>query len=233
MISEIDFANRYTSFWHQCLPWGENTVREINRNVREFTNPRPDRGERQDLVGELGFRLFAARISEGRISSNASVEDLEEIVRQSADYIARLRREPDVSLPSPAELAEAQKDADALARFVREYEPQATLIPFPQFYGCGILDACKGDFVAGKTLYEVKATGKGFLQPHLRQLVVYCALNFASPVLDIRRIGLINPRHGTFFRSDLATFVTKRLGKTPETLYSEIIDFLSTSMASI
>lgn len=158
--------------------------------------------------------------------------ELKRIGEESAKFVARLRREPSPTFPDAIEMEEAQADAGALLSFVKSYEPGRTIVPQPRFCGCGILSACSGDLLAGTTLYEVKAAKEGFRQPNLRQLLVYCALNFAAPLHEIRRVGLINPRRGTFFRSDLDTFVTKLCGQTPASLFHDIVDFVCTERAS-
>ncbi len=238
MISERTFAARYTSFWRQALPMAEEVTDVINKHEKkDFSPPRglPDQDLRQDLIGELSLSWFTARVVDGRVSKNRP--DQSEIDRRTEEasvFIGRLRGSPVPELPSPSEveLKEAEYLTDALTRFVRKQERGQLIVAAPEFAGCGLLEACSGDLLIGQTLFEVKAVDRGFHQPDLRQLVIYCALNFANPRHDVRRIGLINPRRGTYFRSDLEWIVQMLSGQGAAELFYEILDFVSTERVS-
>ncbi len=55
----------------------------------------------------------------------------------------------------------------------------------PRFEGCGWLDECEADFLTSNVLVEVKAGDRAFRSIDLRQVLIYCALNFASKKYDI------------------------------------------------
>ena len=237
MISERTFAERYTSFWHQCLPMGEEVTDSINKHAEAMGDAlrASDEEVREDLVSELGLRWFGARVAEGRLSSREPRKaDLQKIESEVTAFIGRLRGSPTPELPPPsaAETDAAKGMAEMLVTFVRTWEYEQAIVARPPFVGCGLLAACRGDLLVGHTLYEVKAVEKGFRQPHIRQLVTYCALNFASPAYDIRRIGLINPRKGIYFRSDLEWIVQLLSGQESAGLFHEILDFVSTERIS-
>lgn len=237
MISEQTFAKRYTSFWHQASPMGKEVVSLINSLKQTFLEPRPqpDVEVRHDLISEISLRWFAACVVEGRLSKNRpSASALEQLTAEACAFVGRLRGSPVPELPppSPAEMKEAEALAAAFSEFASTAARHEVIVPRPPFAGCGLLSACRGDLLIGQTLYEVKAVEEGFEQPDLRQLLTYCALNFAAPRYDIRGAGLLNPRLGTFFRSDLEWLVQNLSGREPAELFYEIIDFLATERIS-
>lgn len=238
MISERTFAERYTSFWRQAFTIGEEVVRFINKNLtQEFSDPRPqpDREVRYDLISEISLRWFAARVVDGRLSQHRpSASELERLAAEACAFVGRLRGAPVPELPppSPTEVKEAEALAEVLVEFARTEADRELIVPRPPFAGCGLLAACRGDLLIGQTLYEVKAVEEGFEQPDIRQLLTYCTLNFAAPRYDICQVGLVNPRKGTFFRSDLEVLVQNLSGKSSTELFYEIIDFLSTERVS-
>jgi hypothetical protein len=237
MISERTFAERYTSFWHQAFPLGKDVVGLVNSLKQTFSKHRPEPGieVRHDLISEISLRWFAACVVEGRLSKDRPSEsELERLTMEACAFVGRLRGSPVPELPppSPAEMKEAEALAEVLSEFVRTEAPHEIIVPRPPFAGCGLLSACRGDLLIGQTLYEIKAVDEGFTQPDLRQLLTYCALNFAAPRYAIRSAGLLNPRLGTFFRSDLEWLVQSLSGREPAELFYEIIDFLATERIS-
>ena len=239
MISERTFAEGYTSFWHQCLPMGEAVVQAINhRLLKHFAAVRgdADREIRDDLVGDIGLRWFSARVARGRLAAREPArKELDRLAAEASAFVHRLRGSPVPELPppSPTELREAAALADRLVEFVRHQGGSETLVPRPAFAGCGVLAACAGDLLIGRTLYEVKDVGRGFRQPDLRQLVVYCALNSAAPRYKIQRLGLVNPKRGTYFLSDLEWLVRNLSGQGSADLFAEILDFVATERISL
>jgi hypothetical protein len=238
VISERIFAERYTSFWRQALPMGKEVTDAINNDLRQqFAGYRrqPDRDVRHDLISEVSLRWFAARVVEGRLADRPpEAGELQRLATEASAFVARLRGSPVPELPppSPTEVSEAEDLTRILVAFVSAQDDRGSIVPRPPFAGCGLLAACRGDLLIGQTLYEVKAVDRGFHQPDVRQLVTYCALNFAAPRYDIRRIGLVNPQRGTFFRSDLEWIVRNLAGRGAAELFHEIVDFLSTERIS-
>ncbi|HKV08075.1 MAG TPA: hypothetical protein VJ725_08065 [Thermoanaerobaculia bacterium] len=210
-----------------------------NHLTREFPRRHwilPDRETRQDLISEISLRWFSARIVEGRLSKlTPSPVELEQLATEAWRFIGHLRGSPNPELPSPsrAEIQEAKSLTEILVEFSRFRNDPGLIVPRPSFAGCGLLSACHGDVLIGQTLYEIKSVDRGSHQPDLRQIVVYCALNFASPQYDIRRVGLLNPRRGTYFDSDLEWLIQNLSGKGSAELFYEILDFLSTERVSV
>jgi hypothetical protein len=240
MISERTFAEGCTSFWHQCLPMGEEVIQAINNRLQQrFAEGRrwdPDREIREDLVSEIGLRWFSARVIRGRLSDREPAQEkLDRLAAEANAFVRRLRGSPVPELPPPSatELSEAAALARGLAGFVGDHAEKKKIVPRPSFDGCGLLSACTGDLLIGHTLYEVKDVKRGFHQPDLRQLVTYCALNSASPRYDIRRVGLVNPKRGTYFHSDLEWLIRNLSGQGSADLFSEILDFVATERVSV
>jgi hypothetical protein len=238
MISERTFAERYTSYWHQALPMGEEVVDVINGHLtRQFSAPRPPlvREARYDLISEISLRWLAARVVKGRLAKRRPGQsELERLAAEACAFVERLRGSPAPELPppSPTELSEAEHLSEVLIAFVHAQDDRGLIVPRPPFPGCGLLAACRGDLLIGRTLYEVKAVERGFRQPDVRQLITYCALNFAGPRYPIRYVGLVNPRHGTFFRSNMEWIAQNLSGQGSADLLYEILDFLSTERVS-
>jgi len=233
MISERKFAERFTSFWHNALPRGAVVSRYINLQKTRFDYPLQSEipADRRAVVNELGFRLFAEQIQEGRI--NVEVLHPDHLDRISRAVVETVRAE----LPLPAraevgetnsrEIEEANLLAQRLAEFFLEYVPGETLVPTPEFAGCGILESCQGDVLAGATLYELKSGEGNFRLTDLRQVLIYCALNHAFPRYSLRDIGLLNPRKGVFYTANVDDLVRWASGASADNLFFEMTHFLT------
>ncbi|HEY1537724.1 MAG TPA: hypothetical protein VGF76_27075 [Polyangiaceae bacterium] len=79
----------------------------------------------------------------------------------------------------------------------------AQLVVSPTFAGCGWLSECNGDVLAGRVLYEIKSGDRLFRALDVKQILVYCALNYASNRCQIDEICLVNPREGVHFSESL------------------------------
>lgn len=236
MISEVAFARQYTSFWQQALPMSTAFVRSLNRRPEAFDGDEVIAWQvRWDVLGDLCVRLLGHRISRGRLRrKELTGRQVAEIAEEAVAFIRR-QRGGGGRLPGPrrAEIETARTLAERLARFLAEFEPGRIILPHPPFDGCGVIDACRGDLLVGETLYEVKINDKGFRAPDLRQLVIYAALNHARSRYQIKNIGVVNPRLGIFFRSDLRGTLELMAGTDAYDLLSEILDFVSTERVSV
>lgn len=235
MISEVTFARQYTSFWQQALPMSTPLVRTLNRRPEVFDKHELLAGRvRWDVLGDLCVRLLGHRISKGRLRrKELSGKEIAELAKEAVAFVRRQRGGAKSPGPFLAEIETARKLAGRLARFLEEFEPRRYIIPHPQFDGCGVIDACRGDLLVGETLYEVKLNEKGFRVTDLRQLVIYSALNYARPRHKLKRIAVVNPRLGIFFRSDLRGMLELMAGTDAFDLLSEILDFVSTERVSV
>jgi hypothetical protein len=61
----------------------------------------------------------------------------------------------------------------------------------------------------------------------LHQLLTYCALNFATKALDIKSVGLVNPRVGTFIFLDLDYLCMECAGSSAADVLDEILQYVS------
>ena len=212
-----------------------HVINNVAQKQFAVSRSEPNREIREDLVSELGIRWFSARVRNGRISERLpSKTALGRHTAEAMAFVARLRGSPTPELPgpSPTEIGEAEALVGTLQDFVHGWEDGEKIVPRPAFSGCGFLAACRGDLLLGHTLYEMKRVERGFRQPDLRQLVIYCALNAAAAQHDIRRVGLINPQRGTFFRADLEWLVRNLAGRGSAELFPDILDFVTAARVS-
>ena len=239
MISERKFAEKFTSFWNDTLPRGAAVSRHINLQVNRFAKPLQSEipGSRRALVNELGFRLFVERIRDGQVMATAPELALAiEIGRTVAQFLSIEMTSPpsdDVWDPNTVEIEEAMILAHRLARFFLRYEAKASILPEPHFAGCGLLESCQGDILAGSTLYEVKSGEASFRLADLRQVLSYCALNHAGRFYSITSVGFINPRLGIYSIVDIDALARSAAGISADRLLFDITHFLVSQSASL
>jgi hypothetical protein len=229
MISERKFAASYTSFWNQVLPRVDGYLRRINGLCERYEDEIPVTAsahrDRRAIVNELGFRLFQAACAEKHVSDRR-VREIAESVRQ---YVERLSKENDGVVREP--VAEKEIDeAAAISASLKVYfkgTPIRELLFWPQFPGCGILHATKGDIIHGKKLYEVKAGDRSFRVTDMRQILTYCAMDFSAGKYGIEEVVLLNPRRGTHFCTSIDQLVKESSGGSPVDFFSNVIEFLS------
>src|SRR5262249_39484161 len=153
------------------------------------------------LVNELAFRLFVASARSDIPPADLAPETVAASIDGATSHIRHMRqlsRTP-ITDPTSPQLVEAIALAERHLLFFQR-EQGTTLLPV--FPGCGWVMECAGDVLAGSTLFEVKAGQRGFRSIDLRQMLVYCALNFAAKTYDISTVCLVNPRTGTFAEED-------------------------------
>ncbi|WP_456703132.1 hypothetical protein [Bradyrhizobium sp. USDA 4449] len=130
--------------------------------------------------------------------------------------------------PSGIEIEAVSAIEQSLLNFVRLRSPQALEVTFePHFAGCGFLNPCVGDVLIGHELYEVKAGDRQFRSTDIRQLITYCALNYAAGNYAITQAGCVNPRRGTYFALDLDAIAHAMAGKSATELFSDIVYHVS------
>lgn len=237
MISERKFATSFTSFWRELLPMGDAFLRRTNLTKSRFKDPlqRVTRPERRALVNELGFRLLGGAVHDGKIVEDDLPEELvDKLAYQAAEYISSLRNPTGEIIPVPdkVERREAFTIFGRLKGFFQSPSVNDALLVSPVFNGCGIVQQCKADVLYGETLYEVKAGERDFRLVDVRQLIVYCALNHVVPNYTIKKVGVVNPRLGVFFRIDIDELVESMTGTSAVELFEEITAFLSNDRQS-
>ena len=155
------------------------------------------------------------------------------IVLESRAYINRLEgtgvSAGEVGL---AEANDALRLARNLYRYFVDRAKSEPIIVFPPIAGCGLIDACEGDVIVGRRLYEVKAVDRNYRAIEVRQLLTYCALNHVSGESHLDGVGLLNPRRGTCVELDLDELCRDVSGESPAALFSEIVEFATSAETS-
>ena len=230
MISETEFAQSHAEFWHQLLPMAEGYVRARNRQLGRFTKPIKSStpANVRGLVNEMGFRLFASSVATGVAVLRLPEATVLRCVEEALVYVlgAQQRAEfPQFDLTS-REVMEAQTVGERLTLFFQKAD-QPIVETFPVFLGCGLVDECVGDVLAGDVLFEVKAGERNFRTIDVRQVLVYCALNFAAKSYSIERICLVNPRMGVYLEEPLDVLCSELAGRPTTEILADIVQFVS------
>jgi hypothetical protein len=229
VISERQFSTLYTSFWSTAMPLGDAMVRAMNLRLERFAEPLDAASPTtlNGFVNELAFRLAESSYSAGSPSIDTTF--VHAIYPTTEAYIMRL---PRAVVPGNAtERAMAGQDALALAETllatIRHGSGKEPVCFRPKFSGCGIHDDCEGDILIGEELWEVKSGDRQFRLTDVRQILIYCALNHFSMKHGIKRYRLVNPRVGVMASGMVRDLSSNGAGCEPQTLFEEIIDFLS------
>jgi hypothetical protein len=182
-------------------------------------------------VNELGFELFSVQVQSKSPITGPEGAFLAQAVRERISNLELHDNHghPPPSPPNYHEWREAEKLRSRLHRF---FEEAGDMIVGPFFRGCGILNSCQGDVLSEETLFEVKAGDRPFRITDIRQLLIYAALNFESREHQINRLGLFNPRLGTYVTGDVEQFSLQLCGMSSSELFGIIVAFLSSSGVS-
>lgn len=227
MISEKKLAVVFTSLWREITPLAERFVRHQNLQMSRFTLPMSSdvTAGMRGISGELGFRLFCSAKSNNLEPMDLSTDTISELADETVAYIRRFRQfnRVEVQLPDRNAIADAELLAQRLCIFFDS--SRGPLLLRPQFAGVGALDACEGDVLAGDTLFEIKSADRTLRVIDIRQLLVYCAINFATRKYEIRNVGIVNPRSGLFFVQPLTEMVREVSGGSVPDILSTIVEF--------
>lgn len=236
MISERRFAASFGSFWAVSTPFMENFVRALNIGGSERFEPpfpfRPASASTRAMISDLAHRVFRhARANGIEPRLLAGAPELSAMAQETRVYVAGLEGSPATNLPLlvGAEISEAILLASRLEAFFGKKAAGLELVIDPQFRGCGFLDGCVGDVLAGDCLYEIKAVDRAARAREVRQLLIYAALNDVSKEHQIRSVALVNPRRGTFALFEINAFTREVSKKSAYELFGEIVDFISGS----
>jgi hypothetical protein len=208
----------------------EEYMRTINANTVRFARPAPSTAETQKrgLINELAF-LIAGEAS--RTSTSPYALTVESIVASTLEALAhvvslRALNRKIVTILDEDDAMEARVLAGRLLYFLRTvFDPPVVFQP--RFAGCGLVEACDGDVFAEATLIEVKAGDRNYRSIDLRQVLTYCALNFASKQRDIASVCLVNPRRGVYFLRSLDQICGAISGHSEATVLAAIVEYLS------
>ncbi len=230
MITETRFAHSHAAFWTQLLPMSEHYVRTANLERERFAKPFHSDGAPQarGVVNELATHIFSRSVALGCPASELPEEAIAASVDQALTHISRLRRwsRGPMRRPLEADIEEAVLLSTRLTSFFGEASLR-TLTTFPEFPGCGWLSACSGDVYDPQVLYEVKAGERGLRSIDIRQVLCYCALNFAAKRYDIKSVCIVNPREGVYVQEELNRLCTALSGSSAVEVLGEIVEYIS------
>lgn len=227
MISEKTFARGYSSFWTEFTPWIQEYVSYINKGEiqRKF---RPinslDISKFRSINNTAASIHFKNRVNKGNT-------DLEIVLKEAENFLKFL---PKNELESYIlNEINSQIIIDQSNRLFEIFE-QFELSFDPKFKGCGIIANCNGDLYYDNVLCEIKAGERNIKSADLKQLIIYCALNWLSEDrITIDHIEIFNPRQGIYWTSSLKE-VIRNISILPlEDLFEELGYFVSTSSEEI
>ena len=204
-------------------------MRRLNLDLYErIYPPLPDRvaPERRGFINEIAFGLFQDGASELPKRARVDRGSYQHAVDSSRNKLLLMEPEAAEILYNPTR-EEARDILGQVLRMNEYFGRMPSLRVTPEFPGCGFLDACVGDVLAGVCLYEVKAGERAFRSIDIRQLLIYAALNRSARKYRIEAIGVFNPRVGIAFETSLDELCRQISGTNSIELLSEIIFALS------
>lgn len=232
MISERQLAKKYSSIWNELLPMSDRFMRRLNLEAKRYVEPFSSNipPAYNALINEVSYRLYKHKnkLDNFDADADADANEYDRVFSDAKVYIEKLSNQ---SLKLNLDLKVAidhdiQLLCDRLSLFY-EQNNEKNIQFDPEFNGCGIIDACFGDIVAGETLYEIKAGAREFRAIDLRQLIIYLALNAQSKSFDIKNIALLNPRTGKYWIEDVNEVFLSVSGSTSVEILSNFIAIVS------
>ncbi len=232
MISELSFARRFTSFWNQLIPGCDSYVRLINEELfARFEKPLRynENVSNRALINNVSFGLFKEMLS-GKLRKNelTKIEEKDSfnlLVNSEKEFLSKFSDQVNPQLPFWE--SEMRSIKTISLRLYDQFKSEKSVILSPAFVGSGILKMVEGDILVNNTLVEVKSGERSFSVYDVRQLLIYCALNYQNKDYVIERIKLLNPRTGVFFTENIKEVSMRAGSMSPEELFSEIIYFVS------
>lgn len=227
MISEKTFARGYSSFWTQNTPWLSDYVSFLNKGSIERTfKPleSSDEAKYRSINNSAAFIEFKQRT----IGEELEMSKVIELATENLKHLPR--NELDTY-----ELNDSHRSI-ILEQSTRLYNTYSgkTLTFDPQFNGCGIIANCQGDLYFDDVLCEIKAGERNIHSSDIKQLLVYCALNWLSEEkLNIQCIEIFNPRQGIYWNSSLISLMDNISTLPMEDLFEEIGHFVFTASEEI
>jgi len=160
--------------------------------------------------------------------------DVEEAKKAAQKKIAELKSNAphDFSSLSEVEVADSREQLDRLRLLFGRIAAGASIEISPMFPGSGIINSCEGDLFFGETLFEIKAGQRTFRTVDIKQLLTYAALNYASGLRKLNRVGLFNPRMGISFCATLDEVSLETSGCMAGELLPEIVRVISSGDVS-
>lgn len=220
MISEKTFARGYSSFWTQNTPWLVDYVSFLNKgSIERIFKPLDslDEAKHRSINNSAAFIDFKQK----RIGEEL---DLLKIISIATDNLKHLPRNGlDTYIFDEINNTIIKEQSKRLTSTYSRKE----LIFDPQFKGCGIIANCQGDLLYEDVLCEIKAGERNIQSSDIKQLLVYCALNWLSDEkIKINKIEIFNPRQGIYWNSTLKNLMDNISTLPMEDLFEEIGHFL-------
>jgi hypothetical protein len=182
--------------------------------------------QRRAFLNEVAFEVFCACLSDSRLRipprpideyiSNVipQVQAIAKLAGWDGDYRQIL---------SQHERDEVQELSSRLLWKANNCYAGENVLSKPRFAGCGIINACVGDILLGKTLLEIKSGERFIRSIDLRQIIVYLSLNNQSKEHYIDYVGILNPRVGISCRMSCDELCFEASGR----LSIELLDLVS------
>lgn len=231
MISERKLVSSHSSFWRHLMPMGDSFVRLINSSRERYSPPIVSRSkpDRNALISELSFRLFEYSVKSGKNIYEVDIKEsfVSELAHDVVNYVSRLDKNIATGGMVVAEIIEAKSWAESLHLFTLRACPSQKIVTRPRFQGCGIVDICEGDLLVGTTLWELKNVERDFRLADIKQLLTYCALNYASQQYPIESIGLVNARQGVWFRTGIESLAVMASAMSESELLGEVVRYIT------
>lgn len=232
MITEKRFASSHNGFWRELLPMSEHYIRSTNLSLGRVFRPLDGSSPTSlhGVINELAFRLFSRAKRDSVEVRGLSEAVIAEEQAEAMLFISNFRQHGRKAIrpPGPDEIREATTLALRTESFFQE-AVEGPLIVSPTFPGCGWLSQCNGDALADGVLYEIKSGDRLFRALDLKQLLIYCALNYAAKEHQIDAICLVNPREGVHFSESLNTLCEALAGQSAVEVLGEIVEYVSAS----
>lgn len=205
MISEHKFSTSFTSVWHEIIPLADTYWRRENlRIVRQglpIDNIAPI--SLRGFLNELAFETFTRARSEGLPPEIEVILPLaEDCIEGVAEYILRITSDQS-SVSLHLDNACKQEVLGMTRNLMLSFPDNTSLHIRPSFSGCGVVSACEGDLIYNDCLYEIKAGDRGFRVSDIKQLLIYSSLAFTKGELNFSKVGLFNPRNGSYWERTL------------------------------
>ncbi len=220
MISEKTFARGYSSFWTQNTPWLTDYVSFLNKgSIERMFKPMVslDETKYRSINNSAAFIDFKQK----RIGEELELSKIIEITSDNLKHLPRNGLETYIlDEVNNSTIKEQSK------RLISTYSGKK-LIFEPQFGGCGIIANCQGDLLYENVLCEIKAGERNIQSSDIKQLLVYCALNWLSDEkIEIEKIEIFNPRQGIYWNSTLINLMENISTLPMEDFFEEIGHFL-------
>lgn len=231
MISEKQFIYNFNFFWNSLLPTSSLLIKKINEDLYVRQNEYLQSsitGRRRSYISFISFQLFTKATEELIALDNFPYVSYQMIEGIYIDQFSELEEDdPDITSPLKSfEYSEALILAQRLLAYFSKIS-EGSITTNPAFKGCGFLNNCFGDTIVDETLYEIKMVNRNFRIQDCKQLLTYCALNYASKQYSISAVALYNPRSGKVATFKINDFCLLMSGKSSTVLFGEIIEFVS------